>query len=379
MSIKKIKILLVVRWPVGGIRTYIRYVYSKFNIEKYELTVIAPDVSETNILLDDLCKYTVRYIPVGTNPRVIDIVKSVSNELGKYSYDIIHSHGLTAGLCSIFGSKIYGVPHLVTIHDVFVSGQFDGKLGFLKKTAISILLPLVNVIHTVSNDAKDNLINYLPVLRYFRKKIIPILNGIEIERFKQVEKRNLREQLNIDSNTFLIGFLGRFMRQKGFVYLIDAIDVLVKEYKINKKPVIIAFGGGAFIREEMITVQQKGLNNRVYFMPFEPNIAPILKGLDVVVMPSLWEACGLLAMESMVVGTPLITTNCIGLREVVCDTPCRTVSVMNSKELAQAIYDEMVESSKVIFEKYSTEAARRFDVVHHSNKIENIINNLIKG
>ncbi|AJY68196.1 hypothetical protein RW64_00575 [Geobacter sulfurreducens] len=268
---------------------------------------------------------------------------------------------------------------MVTIHDVFVSGQFDGWLGFLKKTIISILLPLVNVIHTVSNDAKDNLIDYLPTLKYFRNRIIPILNGIEIERFKQAEVINLRAQLDIDSNTFLIGFLGRFMRQKGFVYLVDAIDMLAKEYKIDKKPVIIAFGEGAFIREEMITIKQKGLNDSVYFMPFEPNIAPILKGLDVVVMPSLWEACGLLAMESMVVGTPLVTTNCIGLREVVCDTPCRTVSIMNSKELAQAIYDEMVEPSKVVFEKYSPEAARRFDVVHHSNKIENIINKLIEG
>ena len=40
------------------------------------------------------------------------------------------------------------------------------------------------------------------------------------------------------------------------------------------------------------------------FLPFVTNIASTLKGLDVVVMPSLWEACPLLAMETLVAGIP---------------------------------------------------------------------------
>ena len=52
------RILLVVRWPVGGIRTFMRYVYSRFDPLKYKFTIVAPEVEELRTLLKDLSEST---------------------------------------------------------------------------------------------------------------------------------------------------------------------------------------------------------------------------------------------------------------------------------------------------------------------------------
>jgi len=94
-------------------------------------------------------------------------------------------------------------------------------------------------------------------------------------------------------------------------------------------------------------------------------------------MPSLWEACGLLAMEAMVSGVPLVGTNCIGLREVLKETPCRMVPLGDSSALAEAIAIEMENPSKLIAQEFSRVASERFDAKVHSDKIEELISAMI--
>lgn len=378
MQVNKINILLVVRWPVGGIRTYMRYVFNNLDPDKYTFTLLAPDESEIPILLQDLNKHKINYIAMEKNPSVSTIIKDIISIFVKEQHDIIYSHGLTSGLCSILPSLVFRVPHLLTIHDVFTEKQFIGWKGCLKKYVISFLMPLITKIHTVSNDAKDNLLEYIPLLSRNKSNIIAIINGIETNRFDQMERRDLKMELQLESNSFLIGFFGRFMAQKGFIYLVEAIDQLYRKNDLNIKPVVMAFGEGAFIREEKSNIERKGLQEVIRFMPFVPNIAPVLKGVDLVVMPSLWEACGLLAMETMVAGIPLIGSDCIGLREVLAGTPCKTVPIKNSEALAEAISAEMSHPSKKEAELFVPEAMNRFDVKKHSREIEHLIKSIIK-
>ena len=51
---KKINILFIIRWPVGGIRSFMRYVYKNFNPLQYNYTILAPDLPELKALLNDL-------------------------------------------------------------------------------------------------------------------------------------------------------------------------------------------------------------------------------------------------------------------------------------------------------------------------------------
>ena len=61
-------VLLVVRWPVGGIRTFIRYVYGDWNYSPLSLTIIVPSVPEVEALQKDLEALNVRWVLLPTNP-----------------------------------------------------------------------------------------------------------------------------------------------------------------------------------------------------------------------------------------------------------------------------------------------------------------------
>jgi len=359
----KKSILLVIRWPVGGIRTYLRYVYKGFDPSIWHFTIIAPQVDEMKVLLsEDLDGRDICYVRLAEKPSVSTFTKQVFIELKRKRYDLVHSHGFTSGACVAIPARIFRVTHIMTSHDIINSKQFSGWTGSVKKLFLEYFFGMADVIHSVSHDAQSNLFEYFPKLSKNLNKCIVIQNGIEIERFSAAQPRNFKNELNIKEDVFLIGFLGRFMSQKGFRYLIDAVSRLSLKNNLPKKPLVLTFGDGGFVEREKRLITIMGLERYFKHMPFTSNIAATLKGLDVVAMPSLWEACGLLAMETLVCGTPLIVADCIGLREVVQNTPAKIVSKANSKQLAEELIVEMEKSSKRKFQAFSSEAIKKYDV-----------------
>ena len=251
------RILLVVRWPVGGIRTFMSYVYSRLDPHKYKFTIVAPEVEELNTLLEDLTDLHIQCITVERRPSLNRFAFAVSNALHNGRYDVVHSHGLTSGFCSSIGALVTGTPHILTLHDIFLKKQFEGTLGLLKKIGISIALLQPDIIHCVSHDALKNLLSFFHLTQSLKKNLIVIPHGIETSRFLKAKARDIRKELNLSSDTFLIGFFGRFMSQKGFKYLIDAIDLLYKESDLPKKPIVIAVGDGGFQSREKKGYYQK--------------------------------------------------------------------------------------------------------------------------
>ena len=376
---REYNVLVVVRHPVGGIRTFLRYVYGKFDRQRYSFTLIAPDLPEAQVLLDDLKELSLRFIPTDRNVSNKDLFQKITKILWHGNFDLIHSHGFTSAACSIFGALITGTPHILTVHDVFTPSQFIGLMGSLKKTILGLMLSTIDYIHCVTNDTKNNLLDYLKILKLAKGKIIVIQNGIETDRFLGAKRRNLRQEYGLCEDTFLIGFLGRFMSQKGFRYLLEALAETQKINDLPKKPVILCFGEkDGFYREAMEDVRRKGLSESVLLLPFVADVASTLKGLDVVAMPSLWEACGLLAMEAMVAGVPLIGTNCVGLREVLKDTPATVVPARDNLALSDALLLEMRDPTKGKMKNFVLEAAARFEVKERAAEIEQLMLKLLK-
>lgn len=139
------------------------------------------------------------------------------------------------------------------------------------------------------------------------------------------------------------------------------MEILLRNPTLSRCPVVVAFGFGGFVRETKKLVRDKNLENSVYFMPFTANSSSALKGFDVLAMPSLWEAYGLLAAEAMSAGTPVIGTDCIGLREVLKDTPWVMVPLRDSKALADALANEIKNPSRENAEEFRKVAMSRFD------------------
>lgn len=358
---QKKNVLLVIRWPVGGIRTFVRYVYRNFDADCWQFTIIAPAVGEIEAMKTDFEGLSMRFVLTVDKPSTATFAFTIARELFGNRYSLVHSHGYISGICTALFAKLSQTPHIVTLHDVIQPEQFRGCAGWLKKQIIENLFALPECFHSVSQDAQDNLFSFFPSIERGSQRCVVIQNGVEVERFVYAEPRDLRGELSLEEEYFLIGFFGRFMSPKGFRYLIEAM-ALLREQDLPRKPIVLAFGWGGFIREEQQAIREKRLDKYFIFMPFADNVAGAIKGVDLVVMPSVWEACPLLPMEALLCGTPIIVTDCKGLREVVRGTPAIQVKSKDSIGLKDAIAQAVVGNYRKVFGDYAKCAEKDFDI-----------------
>ncbi|MCI5160422.1 MAG: glycosyltransferase family 1 protein [Candidatus Electrothrix sp. AX5] len=374
----KINILLIIWHPIGGIRTFLSYVYGRFNSEQYKLIILLPKTSELNATQEELAHTDAQFEVLPTKRSILSFMMRVDHILRTQQIDIVHSQGFTSGVLAALPARFRRIPHILTSHDVLRRDQFEGLQGQVKKLILSFLLSVPDMIQSVSNDAERNLLEFFPRLKKNVKKQCVIHNGVDPKRFLIEERANLKEKIGLPEEAFLIGFFGRFMPQKGFDILIDAVEILAGQEDISKFSVV-AFGWGGFIREEQESIENKGLSKYFAFLPFESNVAEALRGMDVVAMPSRWEAYGLLAAEALIAGVPVIGTDCIGLQEVLHNTPGKIIPSENANALAHAILGEMCNPSKEKTTAFRKEAAERFDVHKQVKKLKDLIEIIVTG
>jgi len=374
-SPKRLKVLIPIRYPVGGIRTYLKYTHGCLDKNSFEFTLIAPSEIWLTRTRDDFGGHDVKIICTKREDSSSSLLCTIFTTLLKNKYDLIHSQGYTAGMMSIVANLFFRLPHIITLHRTFGEGQlvntFWHKYAFAKQRIIEFLLIRADVIQAVSNDAKENLLEYFPGLNKIPQKIKVIRNGICIEQFTwstdEADKPFVKEK-----DQFTIGFFGRYMPEKGFNYLIETMDIIVHGLGIDNIKVISVGGFGAFIREYQNEIQIKGLTRYFVFLDFFENIAPILKEIHILAIPSLGEACGLIAMEGLVCGTPVVAFSCLGLREVLRGTPATMVPVRDTERMAHEIirivnnYHE-VKSNCLDFME---EAKQRFDSKKTANQLQ---------
>lgn len=349
------KILLVARWPVGGIRTYLRYIYSQPIFETDELVLLAPDLNLTEFLSEFIPSGRIRFISSENSDK--GLRKKFTQLISAEAFDLIHSHGFSAGalVCSV--PRVLPAPHIMTAHDVFRTEQFTGLKGKIKLLLLGLAYCRLKGVLTVGEDALSNFKEFMPLVS--SKKIHNIDHGVDTQRFANAERRDFHSELNIRDRK-VIGFFGRFMSQKGLVDVIKAMQILVERLDPKKMPIVLTFGWGGFVREDYALIEQLGLSEYFRQLPFTDDVPAAIKGVDMVVMPSRWEACGLLAMEVLSAGTPLIATNCIGLRCVLKNTPAYVVEPYSANQVADAIEMEINESSTAIFAAFQSQAVERF-------------------
>lgn len=369
------RILMCALQPGGGIRTFFRYIYSQPCFENCSFALLAPD--------NGLSDYLQRYLPSGRITVVpaqggnAAFVRQLRSLLKSGEFQFVHSHGFAAGLLTEFARSGLSYSHLMTAHDVFLTSQFKGWKGHCKQWVMARIFERITAIHTVTDDARDNLLTFFPGIE--KDRVLGILHGVDTEYFRDGEPRDLKGELGIPPSTPLIGFFGRFMGQKGFRILVDALESIVKQNLLEAPPNVVTFGWGGFIREDYQYLTEKGLRDFFHQAKSTDDMPSALKGVDLVAMPSRWEACGLLAMECLAAGIPIVGSDCIGLQEVLEGSPARRVPVSDAEALAVALVDEIrdLECRRSAFLDYQPEAVLRFGIARPAASIRKLYDDLL--
>lgn len=245
---------------------------------------------------------------------------------------------------------------------------------------VGAIIGKVDVIYCVSNDMLRHLEQNYPNIKKTKARKVIIRNGIDVDLFDSFvgARGNLRKKFNIDNDVFLIGFLGRFMQEKGFNYLLQAVELLEK-WGVDKEYKILSAGSGDYEDWYKKLVKRKKLDHRFLFIPFQRDVLSVYRDIDVLAMPSIWEGCGLLAMEALCTGTPLIVSDCIGLRETVEGTPAIIVESKNPHSLAKAIQMLMNDPQKEKFMEFKPSAVKKYDSKKTAKEVFHLFEDTIKS
>ena len=271
-------------------------------------------------------------IPIQVIP---ETCKSFSSKL-KYmwkvikagEYSVIHANLFPAIYYVAFIKRLHGKkcpPILMTEHSTDNSRRHRGYFRPIEK----IIYGSYDHIISISKETQDALLKWLGINADTRFSIIE--NGINLEKYKNA--RGYRKEAifsEYKNGDRLLGMIGSFTPQKNHNTMIKAMEYLPNKYKL------ILVGEGPLIKDIKKLVNEKNLDSRIVFLGFRKDVAEIMKTVDIVCVPSVWEGFGLVAVEAMAAGTPVVASEVPGLSDVVGDYG-EKVDPRNAESIAKAI------------------------------------------
>jgi len=228
----------------------------------------------------------------------------------KLRYDIVHSHYWLSGCLGAMIEEKWHIPHVIMFHtlELMKTPKDPGKRVAQQRIFQEKQLILQNQrIIAPTQQEKKNLINFYHATP---DKIDVIPGGVNLDLFQIDSQEDARKHIDINLDGPLLLFVGRFAVEKGITLLLEAMHLLKNKTSIQL--IVIGGDGRQDPRQRDLALQaaQLHMEKQVHFagridhkqLPLYYNAA------DLVVMPSLYESFGLVCLEALACGTPVVST-----------------------------------------------------------------------
>lgn len=294
-----IRILHIVqRMEAGGTQAFLMNLYRNIDRSKIQFDFLV-EYEEKEFYDDEIISLggKIYYTNFRKTLNVIKFKRTISEILKNHpEYKIVHIHATAIGkICTDVARKC-GVKTIIA-HTHNNNAVKDWKY-YPKILLRKLYTKGPTDFFACSEDAGK--------YTFKNKKFTVIYNAIDIDRFlfKQEVRENFRKELNIEDK-FVIGNIGRLHEQKNQSFLIDIF------YEIQKKKgnaILLIVGKGPLENMLKEKVSNLGIDNKVYFLGNRKDVERIYQGMDVFVLPSLYEGLGIVAVEAQVSGLPVIAS-----------------------------------------------------------------------
>ena len=287
----------------------------------------------------------------------INAKKELKKLIERESIDIIHGHYLfPAGWASVKAGKSTNTKTYVTSHG---SDMFEMyKKQAYTRPIIKKVLKDADVILAVSNALKDEIIN--TKIPNIEEKVRLHWNSVDIEKFKTTKnneskfKKELVQEFNIAADKPIILFVGNIIKRKNVDLLLEA----KKQMKTRANLVIV--GDGPLLEQLKTKAENEYLDgnlDNVYFTGSRRDVEDIIPSCDLLVLPSFTESFGLVLIEALACGKPVIGSNVGGIKEIITEDVGLLIDPNDSKDLANAI--DKVLTDKDLMERFKSNARER--------------------
>lgn len=290
---------VVVNMNRGGAETLIMNLYRNIDRKKvqFDFLTCKPGVFDMEIKKMGGRVYRIPYI---SDVGHFQYVKGLDDFFLEHKeYDIVHSHLDKMSGLVLRSAKKAGVRVRIA-H----SHSTNSEGGIFSRTYKWYFGKLVVKNSTHNFACSKKAAKWL----FDSNKVRFIKNGIELEKF--IVSSNLRNQvkqeLKINHDTFVLGHVGRFSKVKNHSFI---IDVFQRYNKINRNSVLVLIGDGPLKPHIKEKVRRLNLETKVFFLGVRNDINNLLQSFDTFIFPSYYEGLGISVIEAQGAGVKCLVSD----------------------------------------------------------------------
>ena len=237
------------------------------------------------------------------------------------SYDLIYSHYWLSGLVGEEIKNNFDIPLIHIFHTLAFSKQRAAKESYEEhQSRLRAEEHLAHVSEAIISSSEHEKQSLLKEYEIPPSKIKVIYPGVNKKLFYPLNQEDVRQELGFREEDKIILYVGRIEPVKGLLCLIEALESLRKEApSLNNQLKLMVVGGGTKssdhpknkeINRIQKAIAEKNLWNEVHFLGSKKQnqLKKYYSAADVLVMPSLYESFGLVVVEALACGTPVIAS-----------------------------------------------------------------------
>jgi len=326
---------------INGVVTSILSFAKELKRLGHQVFIFAPAVKEDNRKEDDVYRWKSYPFPFYREHRfVIPHFQAIAKKAKGIQLDLIHTQTpFTLGVAGTLLAKEMNIPLVHTYHTYVTQYGQDLPIipptisTWIAKKLSCIYCNLCDLIFTPSEEMRKVLFSY-----GITRQIQVLPTGINPEDFKPQDPGAILKKFRIPPSSKLLLFVGRVGKEKNIDFLLESFQLITKAFP----SVYLLISGGGPKKEEMIKLSESlGLSSQVRFSGHLPRqeLIDSYAAADLFVFTSLTETQGLVLLEAMTLGTPVVAVRAMGVKEVLQDSRGGFLTELSKEAFSQKVLE----------------------------------------
>ena len=288
----------------------------------------------------------------------LGLVKELQELIKKEEYEIIIAQRYKA----IYLIGMINLIYRQNIKFIGVVHAYNVFKNYTRKLMIKLLKNKITILG-VSESIRNNILEQLSSINFKKAFALPNCIPVRELREEQYSKKAAREKLGIAQEAFVFGSAGRLHPEKDYETLIRAF---AKVHKNMPNARLYIMGKGRLRDSLDKLISELKLKDEVTLLGMIPEGPRYFKAFDIFVLPSMREPFGMVLIEAMAAGVPIISSNSGGALEIIPQKDllfeignidqCATLLTKSFETDSDSQDKIIIENNEALKEKYSVEA-----------------------